>query len=257
MTLTCEQARERDLARRYVARDLPAEEEADFERHFLQCPDCQRDIELDVTIRRSLRAEPASTPAGAPRGVPYGSPAGSLSAVLRRRWVVIGSGALAAAAVVLLVLRFQAAADRYAPLGAVAEPPIYLGVQVRGGADRGAARFQAAMDAYAERRYAVAAAGLEAALAAGVDVAPAEFFRAASLLMLNRPGEAVEAYNKVVALGETPYLTESHYYLAKALLRLGRADEAREELRRAAARGGDVGAQATALADSVEAWSRR
>ncbi|MBI1723135.1 MAG: hypothetical protein HYR48_04430 [Gemmatimonadetes bacterium] len=230
---------ERGLAERYAAGTLAADEARAFEDHYVGCEVCQREVRLAAAVRQAVAEAAPTAPA-------------------RRRWALIGgAGALAAAAVLVLVLRPGSPASRFAPLGAVLEPPIYLGVQVRGPGERADSLFEAAMDAYADRRYPEAAAGLEAAIARGVDAAPAEFFRGSSLLMLDRSAEAAESYRRVIALGETPYLTESHYYLAKALLRLGRGGQARDELRRAAARGGEVAAQAAALADSVEAWSRR
>jgi hypothetical protein len=61
----------------------------------------------------------------------------------------------------------------------------------------------------------------------------------------------------VIALGDTPYLPEAHYYLAKALLRSGDGDAALREL--GAVRSADtvVAASATALADSIRRLSKR
>jgi hypothetical protein len=80
-----------------------------------------------------------------------------------------------------------------------------------------------------------------------------QFFAGASLLMTDRPADAAEAFHGVIRGGDTPYLTEARYYLAKALLRLGRADEALRELRAAASGMTEIAAEARALADSVEA----
>jgi tetratricopeptide (TPR) repeat protein len=101
-----------------------------------------------------------------------------------------------------------------------------------------------------------AVVGLGAALTAGIEPAPAEFFRGASLLMLDRPEEATGAFDAVVAAGESPYLAEAHFYRAKALLRLGRAADAQNSLEASAAvagRGSAVAASARALSDSLEA----
>lgn len=235
--LTCHEVIERGLAAPYVAGTLAPKEAHDFEDHYVGCSACQREVRLAVAVRQAVGAAPPV-------------------AMLRPRWAIGAALALAATIVLVAVLRPAPARDRFASLGAVLEPPIYLGVQVRSAPGRADSLFVSAMEAYETRRYAEAAAGLERAIAAGVDAAPAEFFRASSLLMLDRPADAAESYRRVISLGETPYLTESHYYLAKALLRLGRSSQARDELARAAARGGEVGAQASALADSVKELRR-
>ena len=113
--------------------------------------------------------------------------------------------------------------------------------------------FNAAMVAYSTGDYRGAESGLEAALAAGVDPAPANFFRGASLLMLDRDREAADAFYAVIPAGESPYLAEAHYYLAKALLRMGDADGALAQLASSASGETEVAALSLALADSVAA----
>ena len=120
----------------------------------------------------------------------------------------------------------------FAALGNVLEPPVYLGVAVRGTPVRADSIFERAMNEYASRHYTSAAAGLRAALAAGQDSVPTEFFRGASLLMSNDAEGAAAAFGRVVAKGDTPYLDEAQLYNAKALLRLGRGREARDVLAR-------------------------
>jgi tetratricopeptide (TPR) repeat protein len=113
------------------------------------------------------------------------------------------------------------------------------------------------MSAYVEGRYAHAASMLEAALSAGVDSLPAQFFHATSLLMLGHAGDAAAGYERVISQGDSPYLPEAHYYRAKVLLQLGRPDDALADLDAARILGGIVGGRADALADSVHRWLER
>jgi len=140
-------------------------------------------------------------------------------------------------------------------LGRVTQPPIYLGVPVRQAPARPDSVFDVAMSAYQLGDYAEATAGLEAALAAGVDPAPAQFFLGASLLMLDRDREAAAAFEAVIAVGESPYLAEGRYYLAKVLLRSGDVAGALTQL--SATSGGDseIIALSRSLADSIRAIS--
>ena len=117
--------------------------------------------------------------------------------------------------------------------------------------------FEAAMGPYGRRRYAAAAAGLRAALAAGEDSMPAQFFLAASLLLDNRATEAVDEFQRVLSHGETPYRAEARYYRAKALLRLGRRADAQAELARLTSVDGVVYDMGRALADSIVHVNKR
>lgn len=239
--VTCEQAREQALAARYVARRLSRDEAEAYESHYVACPRCQEEVRLAVAVRRELRVPP-----GTERH--------------RRRvaWVWGGLGLAAAAGLAaILLLRLRSPSAELVGLGGVLEPPVYLGVQVRGPSVHADSLFGVAMAAYGEKRYRDAILGLRAALAAGVDSVPAEFFLGASLLVERRSSDAAEAFRRVIAGGETPYLVESRYYLAKSLLRQGRGREALEELRRLSSREGIVPAQGKALADSVEGVLRR
>jgi len=108
------------------------------------------------------------------------------------------------------------------------------------------------MTAYQAGDYVTAAAGLEAAVDAGVGPGPAAFFRGASLLVLDRPTDAETAFSAVIDEGDSPYLDEARFYRAKAHLRQGRGDEALADLREVAGRDGQIASSARALRDSVE-----
>lgn len=233
-TAACDALRDRALVERYVAGTLPEPEASELEVHYLTCARCQADVRLAAAI--------AGTPVEAVR-----RPA--------LRWTGIGLAIAAGLTAVLLVVPRRHAAE-LGRLGGVPEAPVYLGVQVRGSAAPADSVFDTAMIAYGSRRYGDAIAGLDAALRSGADSAPAEFFRAASRLMIGRNGDAAEGFRRVVAMGSTPYLPESHYYLAKALLRMGRGADAVAALRSIGPERPDVFRPATALADSVEAVAR-
>jgi len=233
--LTCETVAARELVERYVTGRLTdADGLGEFEVHVLTCARCREEVRLALAVRAELRA------AAAPHA---------------RRWPIGVSLAVAAGAAALLLLRPSTA--RLQALGAVQDAPIYLGEQVRGGAPTAAdSIFDQAMRAYANGDYAGAAAGLDRALKAGVDSAPALFFLGVSELLLHRDGDAASGLRRAVALGDTPYLLEARYYLAKALLRGG---DGRGALRELSGTGPDsaVAAANAALADSVRSMIER
>jgi len=236
----CQEFEEKAFAERYLTNRLSPVEQEEFEAHFLTCDRCQQAISLGAAIRSTF-----------PR---------VRGARSRRPWVLGGGLGLAAAAglAAILLLPARRTSEELARLGDVTQAPIYLGVPVRAGAPGKAdSLFESAMAAYQAGRYAEAIAGLRAALAAGVDSAPAQFFLASSLLLTGQPAEAAADFARVIALGDTPYRAEAHFYRAKALLRLDQAPEALAALRHAAEVGGVIGSYARALADSVERIPQR
>jgi tetratricopeptide (TPR) repeat protein len=235
--LTCDDVADRAFVERYLSHRLaPAEEEA-FESHYLTCDACQREIRLGVAIRSELRNEPKAVPHVRSRF---------------RVWAAGGSVAIAAGLAAILLIRVDRTPANVARLGAVSQAPVYGGIPVRGETSSTDSLFANAMTQYAAGRYDRAEAGLNAALKAGVDRPPAEFFLGASLLLLNQPRKATDSFGRVIELGETVYLTEAYYLRAKALLQLGRTNEALDDLVRAARRPDETAAHAAALADSVK-----
>lgn len=234
--LSCDAVRARASIERYVAGTLPEPETAALEEHLLTCEPCQSEIRLAVAIREALPEVGQRRP-------------------WRPRWLgssVITVAAAAVLAGVLLISRDRVP-DQLSELGRLTQPPVYLGVAVRQEPSPADSLFDEAMAAYMTGEFADAAVGLSRALAAGADTVPVEFFAGASLLMTDRPADAVAAFRTVIANGDTPYLAEARYYLAKALLGLGRADEALRELRAVPDGTAEIASEARALADSVEA----
>ena len=231
--LTCREVAERGLVERYVAGRLSeAEGLSEFEAHLVGCQRCQEDVRLAMTLRAELAARRP-----------------------RRTWLLALGLAAAAGIAGLIVIRGGGPDVR--ALGALQQPPLYLGVAVRATPTPADSLFERAMTAYSDGNYRAAATGLARALAAGGDSAPALFFLGASELMTGRPAAAADALRRVIALGDTPYLPEAHYYLAKALLRSGDGDGALREL--GAVRSADtvVAATASALADSIRRLGKR
>ena len=231
--LTHEAADDRGLAGRYVAGKLTDPREQDlFEAHLLTCEQCQQEVTLGLAVREEFKA--SVTPP-------------------RRRWIWGGVGAVAA--VVAGVLLWFRPSPAIRALGGIAEPPVYLGVSVRTEANSGDSLFAAAMDAYTARDYDRAAAGLSRAVAAGADSAASLFFLGACELVREHPQAARDALRRVIQHGNSPYLPEAHFYLAKSLLKIGDSAEALRELA-AVSPATTLGPAARVLADSVRAMSR-
>ncbi len=235
--LECALTNRDDLVPRYLARRLSEQEQEAFEAHFLTCARCQHDLELGLAVRGLLPRQPR---------------------VRWRGWAAVGSLAAAAAIGALLLLPSRGGSEALRALGAVRQAPIYLGIPIRAGTPSLTdSLFAAGMTQYLDEHYERATGELEKAVRAGPDAAPLEFFLAASLLMTGHAAEAAAGFAKTVALGDTPYRAEAHFYRAKALLQLGRRTDAERELAEAVKSGGVIGAYAKSLTDSLQGIGRR
>jgi tetratricopeptide (TPR) repeat protein len=137
------------------------------------------------------------------------------------------------------------------------EPPPYAAAVLRGPHDEAAAKFDAAMGRYVKRDYRGAVPGLEAAIALRPDVPQYAFFLGVCHLLTERADPAVAELQKAIAIGESPYLEEAHFYLAKARLRHGDIAAAREELQRTIERQGRLETEARRLLAQLDALPQK
>jgi tetratricopeptide (TPR) repeat protein len=137
------------------------------------------------------------------------------------------------------------------------EPPPYAAAVLRSPHDEAAAKFDAAMRLYVKRDYRGAVPGLEAAIAQRPDVPQYAFFLGVCYLLTERTDPAVAELQKAIAVGESPYLEEAHFYLAKARLRQGDIAAAREELERTIDRRGRLETEARRLLAQVNALPQK
>lgn len=236
--LTHARAESAGLAARFVAGKLAGDDLDRFEAHLLECAVCRTETGLGMSVRAAGSAA-GSAAERAPRARP-----------VRWAWGAIG---LAAGAALALFLPWSGSdTARFASLGAVAAPPVYLGIPVR--ADERDERFEAAMQAYQVGHYARAMAAL-GALAPAVAAPPVHFFLGASAMMTGADSVALAAYDALLDGPESPYHDEGRYYRAKVSLRVGLAARALDDLR--AIRDPVLRPQADALADSIGALGVR
>lgn len=199
---------------------LTLAQRASVDAHLSECDTCRAEV---VEVHGIVRARRTGR-WGWLAGIGVAAAAALLLFAMPKRAGLPGAGDVAAQADL---------AARVRALGAVAQPPIYLPVPVRAPAASGAELFMTGMREYGDARYPEAVTALRGAQAAGAGGAAAPFFLGASLLMIDDASGAAEAFARVIGMGETSYLAESHYYQAKALLRLNRPDSAVYSLDRA------------------------
>jgi len=124
------------------------------------------------------------------------------------------------------------------------EPPEYEAVAAGAKSSPG---FRAAMEHYRKRDYAGAILGLRAATQAQPQSVEAQFYLAICLLLTNDRLAGIQELQTVIAAGDTPYLEQSHFYLAKALLGDRNISAAERELRKIMEMHGQLEKQAQVL----------
>jgi TolA-binding protein len=134
------------------------------------------------------------------------------------------------------------------------EAPAYLpATQLRAAPSEAAERFDAAMRRYVDGDYAGAIPGLRAAAGLRPEAPQYAFFLGVCQLLADQVDPAVADFQRAIALGESPFLEEAHFYLAKARLRQGNLPAARNELTRTIERRGRLENEARQLLAQVNA----
>jgi cytochrome c-type biogenesis protein CcmH/NrfG len=109
------------------------------------------------------------------------------------------------------------------------------------------------MALYVAGDYAGAAAGLRRVIAVDDSQVAAHFYLAVCVLQGNHNDEGLTLLQRVVASGESPYLEDAHFFLAKARIRQGDIAAARSELTRVIALDGDRRDEARQLLAQLQA----
>ena len=104
--------------------------------------------------------------------------------------------------------------------------------------------------------YARAITGLREAAKLNPKDAGALFFLGVTLLLSGQTDDGIAALQRSVALGDTPYLEESHYYLAKAFLHKNDVAAAEAELQKTIQLKGDLENKAQELLQAIQALHR-
>jgi tetratricopeptide (TPR) repeat protein len=269
--MTCEQISNGEIVERYLRDDLGEDAREAFEQHYFACDRCfallqtLRDVQSELAGRR---AEILSAAVGRPW-------------IWRWGWLPATAVVVLAASVVLV----QRQADVELPLNeagrstgvdaspqppavvrppvptlaelARVEPPEYSPGRLRGVTDEAAARYEAAMKQYQQRNYIAAVTGLSAAARLDADAPHIQFFLGISRLMAGQPDAAIESLGRTIALGDSPFIEEAHYFLAKSYLQLGDVRGADRELTQTIELRGEREAEAQQLRDQLRRLAER
>jgi TolA-binding protein len=264
---SCARALDEDRAVLYLQDALPEDEREEFEVHLLECADCSDLLEAARLARDVLQDDaPAARTVRPFRIVRVASLAAGLVAVAAASFLFLRPGPVAGPVAVppripvtsppppdtapraAATLEPAHPSPELAALGRV-EPPTYLPLATRAPAATDAA-FDLAMAHYARREYVEAAEGLRAVVRERPS-SEAWFFLGVSELMAGRVRQARATLARAALSGQPPYASAAVFFVAKADLRLGDADAARQALRDVVAGGGPYAAEAKRLLERL------
>ena len=227
--MNCQEVEQQDILGAYIAGKLPEAQRDLFEEHFFGCDDCLRNVEAARVAREVLIARKASAPA-------------------RNRWI---PWLAAAALLVVGIAIWKAKTGRQIEVAAVApkpaaevaeakagpdytllakfDPPVYRPANLRG-AEKTDRAFRAAMERYAAGDFAGAAVGLRAVAGATAAFVEARYYLGIAELQTGDIAPGLSDLQRVIAAGDTPFLSEARFYAAKASLGQNDAAAARLQL---------------------------
>ena len=249
--MDCTKAAGEEILERYLAGSLSDEDRDAFEEHYFGCARCFEELQALKAIRDELPRAVADFEANPTRGVPAWALAAALAAA-----IVLAVGAVLWMRPVPLEISETTelqppsrpaqpgmpqprASDAAVATGpsleqlARFEPPRYEPLRVRGVSDEATARFQRGMEHYRRADYAAAVDDLRVAADMDPEAAHTRFFLGVAHLMLGQDDAGIARLRATIALGDSPYLEDAHFYLAKAFLKrkdLGAAETQLNEL---------------------------
>jgi tetratricopeptide (TPR) repeat protein len=241
--MECPGFQREELVERYLTGSLSPAERETFEDHYFACDRCfaalqaQRALQAELSASApEIRNMPVSSPARFHWKITFAAAVALILSVLGIRWGVKPNSSPATPPT--QTAKSVPAGPSLSELARF-DPPHYSPTVLRGHQDEAMREFRLAMKRYQESDYADAIAALRAAAKLNPKDPGLLFFLGVSHLLANQTDDGIAALQQCIALGDTPYLEEAHYYRAKAFLRKGDAAAARRELEEAVRLKGD------------------
>jgi tetratricopeptide (TPR) repeat protein len=254
--MDCDPIEREGLTEAYLAGRLLPEEKRAFEDHAFGCPSCLEKLQALGSIQAELWEQGSPVPSTAARRRP----------ALAWRWTFASASALLlVAAGAFLLWRPGRLADGPGPasrsraLAALGqfEAPSYLPASLRAGEGEAQERFRLGMEQYQAGRYERAIGELTVAERLDPGSPQIAFFLGVCHLLEGEIDQGIERLEKAISLGNTPYLLEARFYLAKGFLRRGDAEPATSQLKAVATSRSPLAQDAARLLTEIGALNPR
>ena len=229
--MDCDQIEREEIIEKYLTGRLDRAEQKKFETHWFDCRECRQKLQVSRLLQEKLW-EQGETMLFQTKKSP-------------RVWIGRRAWAFSAAAVVLIIaaaalwwqfrgpsrpqVETKETASSLIMLARI-EPPSYIPPALRGADDEATERFRTGMKHYQDGRYSQAITDLRAAAELKPERAGIRFFLGICFLLAGQTETGIEELQATIALGESVYLEEAHFFLAKAFLGKGDVGGAKEEL---------------------------
>ena len=268
--MDCGRVAREEVLESYLVGRLGEEDREAFEEHYFECARCFGDLQTLQAIRGELRQADAEFGDKTRRPLLRWVPAAGLAAAivlavgvaLWMRPVPVGVSEtpkppLPSRADVPEIPQPRESKPTAAPGPSLeelarVEAPRYEPLRLRGMPDEATARFLRGMEHYRKADYGGAVADLRAAAELDPDAAHIRFFLGVSHLMLGQDDAAIDGLRATIALGDSAYLEEAHWYLAKAFLRRKDLSAAETQLKKLVELRGSMSGEAGRLLTHVE-----
>jgi tetratricopeptide (TPR) repeat protein len=247
--MNCDQIEREEIIEKYLTGRLDRAAQEEFEAHWFGCRECSRKLQVSRMLQEKLweKGDKILPPTQEPVRVPSGRRAWAFSAAAT---VLI----IAAAAVLWWQFRgpgrpqagTKATSSSLLMLASI-KPPLYVPPALRGAQDEAAERFRTGMTLYQEGRYDAAIPDLRAAVDLNPEGAGSRFFLGICLLLTGQTEAGIGELQATISLGESVYLEEAHFYLAKAHLGKGDLGRAKDEFNWVVQRSGSLKEEAARI----------
>src|SRR4030042_1577528 len=239
--MNCDQIEREEIIEKYLTGRLDRAGQKEFEGHWFGCSQCNQKLQGSRMLQEKLweKGDEILSQTQKPARV----------WVRRRAWAYSASAAVLIIAAAALWWQFggsgRSKAGTKEPAAALSmlariEPPLYIPPALRGAEDEATERFRTGMKHYQDGSYGQAVPDLRAAAELNPKRAGIRFFLGIGLLMTGQTDAGIGELKETIALGESVYLEEAHFYLAKAYLGKGNIGRAKAELNWVLERGGSL-----------------
>jgi hypothetical protein len=239
--MNCKDVHRNFVAAKYVSASLPEDIRETFEQHYFACDLCFAEVEALQAAKYALSGRAAAAPPKSLRllwALPLA--AALLAGLFLRAHNKVEAPALARVTVAQPPSADSSAVARF-------EPPPWAELRFRSRSTPVSVPVERARSLYAAHNYAGCAEALQAA-----QQSPANLYHTGICLVLaGRTNDGATALRDTIAAGDTPFLEEAHFYLARSLLLNHAAAEARKELAKVVAMHGDLETSAHDLLESL------
>ena len=270
--MDCARVAREEIAERYLVDGLSDEDRNAFEAHFFECARCFEELQALQAIQAELRRPGADNDVSTRHSFLRWAPAvGLAAAVVLAVGVVVWMRPSQPSRLPEATTTGQPSAGQTSetppqpqqPGRAVTpepsleqlarvDPPRYEPPTLRDVPDEATARFLRGMEHFRKADYMNAVEDLRRAAESDPGAAHIRFFLGVTHLMLGQDDAAIDRLRATIALGDSAYLEEAHWYLAKALLRQKNVNAAQTELKTVVTLKGMRSREAQQLLNDIE-----